>query len=383
MNDHSTDPRALAAPRRTSILVFGQSIVLLIVTALLVRSWMVRQSPPSPAIPITPSGNLADDEKSTIELFRQSSQSVAYITTSAVDGDGIRFRATEIPRGTGSAFVWDSAGHIVTNFHVVEQGNAWKVTLADQTTWDATLVGAAPDRDLAVLRIGAEPNRLKALLRGSSTNLEVGQKVFAIGNPFGLDQTLTTGVISGLGREIRASTGRLIDGVIQTDAAINPGNSGGPLLNSQGELIGVNTAIYSPSGAYAGIGFAIPVDVVKRIIPQLIADGKVTRPGLGVRLASTAITDRLGLQGALIVSTVPGGPAADAGLRSTRYMPEGVSLGDLILAVEDKVVANSDDLFRILEDFNVGDQVTLTVLRHPLSRSESKQKVKVKLVAVE
>jgi S1-C subfamily serine protease len=360
-----------------------QSLLLIIVTVVLVRTWVRTQTPPPAAVPITPAGNLAEDEKSTIELFRQSSQSVAYITTSAVDEDSVRFKATEIPRGSGSAFVWDSDGHIVTNFHVVEQGNSWKVTLSDQTSWDAKLVGAAPDRDLAVLKIDAEPNRLKALLRGSSTNLEVGQKVFAIGNPFGLDQTLTTGVISGLGREIRSRTGRLIEGVIQTDAAINPGNSGGPLLNSQGELIGVNTAIYSPSGAYAGIGFAIPVDVVKRIIPQLIKDGKVTRPGLGVRIAATSITDRLGLTGALIVSTLPGSPAAKAGLRPTRYLEEGISLGDVIVAIDGKPVDNSDDLFRIIESYSVGDEVTLTILRYPLTRSQTKESVQVSLVAVD
>jgi S1-C subfamily serine protease len=378
-----SDARTPAPARSTSILSILQSLLLIVMAAALVGSWWRSRTPPPAAIPIIPAGNLADDEKSTIDLFRQSSQSVAYITTSAVDEDSVRFRATEIPRGTGSAFVWDSDGHIVTNFHVVEQGNAWKVTLSDQSSWKAELVGAAPDRDLAVLKITAEPSRLKGLLRGSSTNLEVGQKVFAIGNPFGLDQTLTTGVISGLGREIRSRTGRLIEGVIQTDAAINPGNSGGPLLNSRGELIGVNTAIFSPSGAYAGIGFAIPVDVVKRVIPQLIKDGKLTRPGLGVRLASTSITDRLELPGALIVSTVPGGPAAKAGLRPTRYNEDGVSLGDVITAVDGKEVENSDDLYRILESYEVGNEVTLTVLRYPLTRSQRRETVKATLVAVE
>lgn len=209
-----TDLRSNQAPpvrsARPSALLILQSILLVVLAVAYFRTWVRSQTPPAAAVPITPAGNLADDEKSTIELFRQSSQSVAYITTSAVDEDSVRFRATEIARGSGSAFVWDAAGHIVTNFHVVEQGNAWKVTLSDQSSWDAKLVGAAPDRDLAVLKIDSPPSRLKALLRGSSTNLEVGQKVLAIGNPFGLDQTLTTGVISGLGREIRSRTGRLI-----------------------------------------------------------------------------------------------------------------------------------------------------------------------------
>lgn len=367
---------------RSSWLITLQSFLILVLCLMLVRTWFVTNTPPPPATPIRPAGNLAEDEKATIELFSQSSQSVAYITTTA-RGRDVSFDVTELPRGTGSAFVWDSNGHIVTNFHVVEQGNAWKVTLSDQSTWDAEPVGVAPDRDLAVLKINAPANRLKGLLRGSSTNLQVGQKVFAIGNPFGLDQTLTTGVISGLGREIRSRTGRSIDGVIQTDAAINPGNSGGPLLNSNGELIGVNTAIYSPSGAFAGIGFAIPVDVVERIVPQLIKDGRVTRPGMGVRVASTSITDRLGVEGALIVSVIPGGAADKAGLEPTRYRDEGVSLGDIIVAVDDKPVENGDDLFRILESYNVGDKVQLTVIRHALSRSQQRKEIEVTLIAVE
>jgi S1-C subfamily serine protease len=381
MSDYYADRRGPRASGASWLLML-QSLLVVLLAVLLIRSWLVSRTPPPPAIPIVPAGNLADDEKSTIELFRQSSQSAAFITTSA-RVDDFRLNVTEIPRGSGSAFVWDSDGHVVTNFHVVESGEAWKVTLADQSTWDAELVGVAPDRDLAVLKIDAEPKRLKGLLRGSSNNLEVGQKVFAIGNPFGLDQTLTTGVISGLGREIRSRTGRSIEGVIQTDAAINPGNSGGPLLNSSGELIGVNTAIYSPSGAYAGVGFAIPVDIVKRIVPQLIKDGKVTRPGLGAQFASAAIADRLGLTGALIVSTIPGGPAAKAGLRPTRYVDEGVALGDVITAVDGKPIANTDELFDALELHEVGDKVTLTILRYPLTQAEEKRQVEVKLVAVE
>ena len=211
--------------------------------------------------PIAPAGDLAADEKATISLFKQSSQSVVHITTATLGRD-FALNIEEIPRGSGSGFLWDEKGHIVTNYHVVENSNRFKVTLADQSTWDAVGIGAAADKDLAVLRIDAPAERLRPLLVGTSADLEVGQKVFAIGNPFGLDQTLTTGVISGLGRQIQSRTGRTIDGVIQTDAAINPGNSGGPLLDSRGRLIGVNTAIFSPSGTSAGIGFAIPVDTV-------------------------------------------------------------------------------------------------------------------------
>ncbi|HTN77205.1 MAG TPA: trypsin-like peptidase domain-containing protein, partial [Pirellulaceae bacterium] len=358
---------------------------LLLLVAVLVRNWYVGgvqvNTPPTP---VKPSGNLAEDEQATIQLFRQSSQSVVHITTSALARDSFSLNVLEIPQGTGTGFMWDAAGHIVTNFHVVEEGNLWKITLADQSTWDAEIVGVAPDRDLAVLKIKAPTAKLFPILAGSSTNLVVGQKVFAIGNPFGLDQTLTTGVISGLGREIRAKTGRLIDGVIQTDAAINPGNSGGPLLNSSGEVIGVNTAIYSPSGTSAGIGFAIPVDVVKRVIPQLISNGKVIRPGLGVRVAADPITQRLGINGVLLVSVVAGGPAAEAGLHPTTYGAEKeVVLGDVIIAVDGKPVKSGDDLFGRLDNYNVGDSVTLRIIRGIKTSQQQELDVPAKLVAVE
>jgi protease Do-like 1, chloroplastic len=237
-------------------------------------------------------------------------------------------------------------------------------TLGDQTAWKARRVGVAPDKDLAVLRIDAPANRLQPIPIGTSKDLQVGQSVFAIGNPFGLDQSLTTGVISALGREIESVTRRPIQGVIQTDAAINPGNSGGPLLDSAGRLIGVNTAIYSPSGASAGIGFAIPVDTVNRIVAELIRYGKVTRPGIGVQIAEEQIADRLGVKGILIVDVVPGSAAAKAGIQPTRREGSGrVRLGDVITAVDGKKVESPNELFILLENYKVGDVVNISLLR--------------------
>lgn len=375
-----------SAAQRTSWLALSQTLVLVLLIIVLVRNWWQGANQPAPLPPpdpVVPAGNLADDEKATIQLFRQTSQSVVNITTSALARDSFSLNVLEIPKGTGTGFIWDAQGHIVTNSHVVDEGTAWKVTLADQSTWDAEVVGAAPDRDIAVLKINADVSRLRPMLVGTSTNLEVGQKVFAIGNPFGLDQTLTTGIISGLEREMRSRTNRLIEGVIQTDAAINPGNSGGPLLNSSGELVGVNTAIYSPSGASAGIGFAIPVDAVKRAVPQLIENGRIIRPGIGVRVAAEAITQRLGIEGVLIVSVVSGGPAESAGLRPTRLRSNSGQLGDVITAVNGKAVANSDQLFNRLESFNIGDKVTLSILRGARTNNEQRLDVEVTLVAVE
>lgn len=378
---YSPPPRGNANTR----LAVLQTLVLMMLVIVLIRNWyqgsVTINAPPRA---IVPSGKLADDEQSTIKLFRQSSQSVVYINTSSLGRDSFSLNVLEIPKGTGTGFVWDNAGHIVTNFHVVEVGNRWKVTLADQTTWDAEIVGVAPDRDLAVLKINTDTSKLFPILPGTSGNLEVGQKVFAIGNPFGLDQTLTTGVISGLGREIRARTGRLIDGVIQTDAAINPGNSGGPLLNSSGEMIGVNTAIFSPSGTSAGIGFAIPVDVVKRVVPQLISSGKVIRPGLGIRVAAESIMQRLGIDGVLLLGVTANGPAAQAGLRPTRLSRDNdIMLGDVITAVDGKSVASGDDLFGRLESYNIGDTVTLSIIRDARTRQQQTLQVKAKLAAAE
>ena len=313
---------------------------------------------------VTARGELFSGEKSTIALFRQASPAVVNITAIGVQRDLFTLNLYQIPQGTGSGFVWDTRGNIITNFHVIQNADAAQVTLADQSNWKARVVGVAPDKDLAVLRIDAPANRLPPIPIGTSKDLQVGQSVFAIGNPFGLDQTLTTGVISALNREIESVTRRPIQGVIQSDAAINPGNSGGPLLDSAGRLIGVNTAIYSPSGASAGIGFAIPVDTVNRIVPELIRSGKVTRPGLGVQIADEQIAQRLGVSGVLVVDVAKGSAASRAGIQPTRRDAEGrLRLGDIIVAIDGKKVTTSNDLFLLLEKYQIGDAVTISMLR--------------------
>ncbi len=312
---------------------------------------------------VTARGDLAEDEYSTIELFRNASPSVVYITSIAVRRNLFSLNLYELPQGTGSGFIWDREGRIVTNYHVISDANRIEVTLADQSTWKGVLVGAAPDRDIAVLKITAPSSKLKPLNIGASDTLQVGQKVFAIGNPFGLDQTLTTGIVSALGREITSVTGRTIHDVIQTDAAINPGNSGGPLLDSAGRLIGVNTAIYSPSGGSAGVGFAVPVSEVNRIVPQIIRQGKVTKPGLGVSLANQSLTRKLGIKGVLIITVYPGSPAEVSGLRGTSQVSDRVILGDIIVEVKGKKVDDYNDLRDELERYAVGDTVMLTIIR--------------------
>ena len=240
---------------------------------------------------------------------------MVHITTLATERDCFNRSVQQVPRGTGTGFVWDNNGHIVTNFHVIQEGSGARVTLADQSCGPATPVGASADRDLAVLKINAPRDKLPAIPVGSSRDLLVGQKVFAIGNPFGLDQTLTVGIVSALNREIASANQRTIRGVIQTDAAINPGNSGGPLLDSAGRLIGINTAIYSPSGASTSIGFAIPVDEVNRTVPRLIRDGRITRPTLGVASANDGLRRALRApEGVALVQVAPGGPRRPAGL---------------------------------------------------------------------
>jgi S1-C subfamily serine protease len=380
MKNHSAARENLArAKRRMRWFIILSGLVF----ALAVEYWLLQgrelHMPQAQPRPVAFREELAADEQATIALFQASSPSVVYITTSAVRRDAFSFNLLQIPQGTGSGFIWDEHGYVVTNFHVLQEAHAARVTLADQSIWDAQLVGVEPDKDLAVLKIAAPASQLRPIPLGTSRDLAVGQKVFAIGNPFGLDQTLTTGVISGLGREIESVTGRPIQGVIQTDAAINPGNSGGPLLDSGGRLIGVNTAIYSPSGAYAGVGFAVPADTVNRIVPELIRHGKVIRPGLGISVADDHLVTRLGLSGVLILDVLRDGAAAEAGLQPTRYDARGrVLLGDLIVAINDKAVTNSDDLFTILDSYKVGDTVKVTV-----RRSDGKNELSVTLRAVQ
>ena len=321
---------------------------------------------------VSPRGPLGADELAQIDLFKKTSPSVVHITSLGVQRDLFSMNVQEVPRGTGTGFVWDTAGHIVTNYHVIQGANGARVTLADQSTYDAKMVGAFPDRDLAVLRIDAPKEKLPPIALGSSRDLQVGQRVYAIGNPFGLDQTLTLGIVSALGREIESFNNRTIKGVIQTDAAINPGNSGGPLLDSAGRLIGVNTQIASPSGASAGIGFSIPADEVNRIVPRLIKDGRFVRPAIGVSAGPANFHKALGLpKGVAIVQVGSGSPAAKAGLQAFRRGSRGeVVPGDVITAINDEPVGDLDDMLAVLEKRQAGESVQLTLWREGRSRRQ-------------
>ena len=319
--------------------------------------------------------DLLPDEENTIAVFREVGPSVVFVQSTALRRDLFTMNVFETPQGSGSGFVWDGSGHVVTNFHVVQGASSLTVTLNDGNTYEAKLVGVDPSKDLAVLRIDAPADALHPVRVGASDGLQVGQKVVAIGNPFGLDQSLTTGVISALGREIQAVNGRTITDVVQTDAAINPGNSGGPLLDSKGRLIGVNTAIYSPRWASAGIGFAIPVDTVQRIVPELIAHGRVIRPALGVSYVHDAVAARFDIDGVIVGAVPEGGAAAQAGLVGLGRDSRGrIVLGDVIVAVDGARVRDSDELFTALESHAIGDEVTLTI-----QRGREQRKVKIRL----
>lgn len=328
---------------------------------------------PAASRPVTPRNDLLPDEKSTISTFEQASPSVVHVTSRGVRRQRYLFDVLEIPQlGTGSGFIWDDRGHIVTNFHVVASANAGiKVALADQSEWDAKVIGDERDKDIAVLEISAPSKRLRPIAVGDSRNLQVGQKVLAIGNPFGLDQTLTTGVVSALGRSFKSLTGQTIQGVIQTDAAINPGNSGGPLLDSAGRLIGMNTMIYSPSGASAGIGFAVPVEIINDVVPQLVEHGHVLRPLLGIALVDDAVKNRLELPPGVLIRQVPeGGGAEKAGLRGTRQSDEGdLILGDLITKIDDTPISGQGDLRGALDKYKPGNQVKVTYWRSGRERT--------------
>ncbi len=350
----------------------GSLLLLAIAAAFLVWWFGQREDAPvkSAAVPaesraVLARGSLAEDEQNNIAVFKAASVSTVHITTLATARGFFSLDIMQVPKGTGTGFIWDDQGHVVTNFHVIQGASAATVTLSDQTVAKAVLVGAFPDRDLAVLRIDAPREKMRPLAVGTSKELQVGQKVYAIGNPFGLDQTLTTGIISALNREIQSVTERTIRGVIQTDAAINPGNSGGPLLDSAGRLIGVNTAIYSPSGASAGIGFAIPVDEVNRIVPRLIKEGKFIRPTLGIQAAPPQFLSALGLpKGVAVVSVLPRGAAAAAGIKPFRRSPSGeIIAGDIITAFAGKPVASFDELLEALERHQPGETVTLSLYR--------------------
>ena len=316
---------------------------------------------------VTARGDIAGDERATIEIFETASPSVVFISTTAELLSPWTRNLTQVRRGTGSGFVWDAAGHIVTNFHVIEDARSARVRLSDGRTYNAEFVGASPEHDLAVVRVGVSLARIEPVAIGSSADLRVGQKVFAIGNPFGFDYSLTTGVVSALDRTIFSEEHGEIRHLIQTDAAINPGNSGGPLLDSAGRLIGVNTAIFSPSGSFSGIGFAVPVDTVNRIVPQLIASGRYVRPRIGIYGdddVSRPILAELGVEGVVILRVEPGSPAAAAGLVETRLTDAGEIIpGDIIQRVDGEPVGEMADLIEVLENYRIGDRVELDLVR--------------------
>ena len=315
---------------------------------------------------ITPRGELADFEKTTVELFQTVSPSVVYVNVSSRVRSPYSRRALEVPAGTGSGFVWDEAGHVVTNYHVVKNASNATVVMFDQSSHEATLVGASPSHDLAVLKIRVPAGIVRPVAVGESSELAVGQSVFAIGNPFGLSHTFTTGIVSAMGRTINGPNGREIEDVIQIDAAINPGNSGGPLLDSAGRLIGVNTAIYSPSGVSAGVGFAVPVDTVNRVVPQIIAKGSYQPPRLGVSVdqqTSNAAMARLGIEGVLIIGVQPGSGAEAAGLRGSSLAGNRLILGDIIQEVDGRKVTSMNELLNALDVHQAGDTVELKILR--------------------
>jgi S1-C subfamily serine protease len=316
---------------------------------------------------VTARGELSNIEKTNIELFRQASPSVVYITTLTEMVNVWTRDITRIPRGTGSGFIWDNHGHIITNYHVLQGASEIRIGLSDHRTFKAILVGASPDDDIAVLRMPIVPNMPSPLPIGSSHDLNVGQMMYAIGNPFGLDQTLTTGIVSALDRSLFNDNGSQIKGLIQTDAAINPGNSGGPLLDSAGRVVGINTAIYSPSGVYAGIGFAVPVDTVNRIVPQLISHGKYERPKLGITIDSELnkrITEQYNIKGVAVIEVHKGSSAEAAGLKGVEMMDSAHLIpGDIILGIDSHEIDSINTLLNTLDNYTIGDSIKLRYLR--------------------
>lgn len=339
------------------ILIIGAvaCAVLYFATGFLQTLFFAERAPRS----VTPRGELAAFEKTAADVFEASSPSVVYIYTETARRSV--FGERSVSQGTGSGFVWDQAGHLITNNHVIADARSVFVRFDTGDAVSARVVGTSPDHDLAVLKVTKAASSLQPIPVGRSDDLRIGQAVFAIGNPFGLSRTLTSGIVSALGRTLPAQTGREIQGVVQTDAAINPGNSGGPLLDSAGRLVGVNTAIASQTGSYAGIGFAVPVDTVNRIVPQIIARGRPARPGIGITVASEDLTAQLGIEGVLIIDVVTGGPAERAGLIGIDRRTERI--GDVIVAVGDKDIFSAAQLSAALETVGIGNKVTLTVQR--------------------
>jgi len=329
--------------------------------------WLGRAGTDAEPRTVVARGDLAADERSTIELFERARDSVVFISTSRQVQDFWTRDVLSVRQGSGSGFIWDDAGHVVTNFHVIQGASEATIRLADGRDYKAVLVGVSPAHDIAVLRIGVDFKRPPPVPVGTSADLKVGQKVFAIGNPFGLDWTLTTGIVSALDRSLPSDSGPTIEHLIQTDAAINPGNSGGPLLDSAGRLVGITTAIFSPSGASAGIGFAVPVDTVNRVVPQLISNGRYIRPALGIGIdegINQRLSAMLQAEGVFVLRVQPGSAAEQAGLRGARIADDGSFVpGDVIVGVDGRPVAGVGELLGRLDDYKVGDTVRLQVQR--------------------
>ena len=332
-------------------------------------------------VPITKAG-LLEDEKNSISLFQNNVKSVVNVSNIRIARLGWWLESEEmkVPSGAGSGFVWDKLGHIVTNYHVIANGDSFVISFhKDKQIYDAEVVGVFPQKDIAVIKLKKKPQVLYPIIAGVSRNLQVGQKAMAIGNPFGLDHTMTSGIISATGRKIRGVANVTINGMIQTDCSINPGNSGGPLYDSSGKVIGMNTMIYSPSGSSAGVGFSVPIDTIKSIVPQLIKYGKVKRPGLGIALLEENLKYHFGIRKGVVIRSVgantPAGAAGLVGMSSNgrgRYI-----LGDIILKIDGKIVNNYDDIFNVLDNYSIGDEVRVTYLR-----GNKVKKIKIKLIEI-
>ena len=361
--EKDSDGYRLMRSIRILLLILVGSITLFLLLPRLETLWMTMNAE---SRAISARGELSALEKTNIEIFQQSSPSVVYITTLSDTLNPWTRDITRIPQGTGSGFIWDKHGHIITNYHVLQGASAIKVHLSDQRTFNATLIGASPDHDLAVLRIPIAVNMPKPIPIGTNNDLQVGQMMYAIGNPFGLDKTLTMGIVSALDRSLHNDNGTVMEGLIQTDAAINPGNSGGPLLDSAGRLVGINTALYSPTGMYAGIGFAVPVDTVNRIVPKIITDGHYKRPKLGITIneeLNKIITEKLGISGVAVIEVSPHSSADTVGLKGVTMLNNTMVSGDVIVNIDHHTVVDTNMLLATLEKYTIGDKIQLKVFR--------------------
>ena len=371
---YSTTPNRINA--FLAVLVFVMAIYLLF-SQIIPRFYFSSAAPR----PIDPRGDLMEIEKTTTQLFKHVAPSVVFVTNAAYQRNWYTSEVKAVPRGTGSGFVWDDKGHIVTNYHVVQGADQLIVTFANNDSFTGVVVGASPQNDLAVIRVGAPPADLAPIPIGTSDDLLVGQEVFAIGNPFGFDQTLTRGIVSALNRDLAEQNGVVLHGLIQSDAAINPGNSGGPLLDSAGRLIGVNTAIYSPSRSNAGIGFSIPVDEVNRIIPQLINSGHPVKPVLGVRLQMSKFRFQgKNWTGLRLARVYPDSPADKAGLLGDRYESGYAIPGDILISINDNPITTIDDFNTIMQKYKVGDTITVKVNSFSIKKVTEKE-IKLTLAA--